>query len=123
MFPGGIFLNFFGAYHRGGHLDLTVGCFGYVKTTIHKNISIDSRSIRFDRTEPSFTKLIPDFVNDSPEVIANMDMGFPSVFGLFSQSAFLVECYHAHYFNACCSITGLIGCIGSIAMICFSRCH
>ena len=54
-------LNRVGACPREGHLDLAVRFFGYIKTTMHKHIAIDSLPMVFDRSEPNFKKLIPDF--------------------------------------------------------------
>ena len=73
-------LNRFGACPREVYLELTVRCFGYVENTINKKITIDSRPMKFNRTEPSFHKLIPDFINDYPEATEGMDIHFPSVF-------------------------------------------
>ena len=57
-------LNRFRVCPREGHLDLSVRCFDYVKTTINKQIAIGSRPMQFDRTAPNFKKLIPDFIKD-----------------------------------------------------------
>ena len=73
-------LNRFGACPCEGHLDLAVKCFSYVKTTINKKITIDSRPMQFDRTAPNFKKLIPDFIKDYPDAIEDMDPSFPSFF-------------------------------------------
>ena len=53
-------LNRFGACPREGHLDLTVRSFGYIKTTMHTHITIDSLPMEFNRSDPNFKKLIPD---------------------------------------------------------------
>ena len=57
-------LNRFGACPREGHLDLAVRTFGYVKTTLNKQIDIDSRPMNFNRSSPNFEKLKSDFIKD-----------------------------------------------------------
>ena len=69
LFYAVLSLNCFGACPRESHLDLAVRCFGYVKTTISKQIAIDSRPMKFDRTASNFQKLIHDFVKDYPDAI------------------------------------------------------
>ena len=54
-------LNLFGACPRETHLDLAVRSFGYVKTTLHQQIAIDSRHMQFERSTPNFEKLRPNF--------------------------------------------------------------
>ena len=104
-------LNRFGAYSREDHLDLIVHCFGYAKTIIHNKIDIDYGPMQFNRTEPKFTKLIPKFVNDYPEAIEEMDLGFPSSFVPLLQSTFLMISDHACNLKTR-AITGLIGMLG-----------
>ena len=65
-------LNRFGACLREGHLDLVVRYFGYLKTTQHKQIAIDSRLIQFDRISSNFRRPIPDFIKDYPDVKEEM---------------------------------------------------
>ena len=60
-------LNRFGKFPRKGYLDLDVHSFGYIKTTLHKQITIDSRPMQFRRSDPKFEKLIPDFLKDHLE--------------------------------------------------------
>ena len=62
--------------------DLVVCSFGYIKTTINKQIDINSRTMQFIHSESNFKKLIPDFVNYYPDVVADLDPGFFKVFGL-----------------------------------------
>ena len=75
-------LNRFGACPREGHLDLAVRSFGYVKTTINKQIAIDSRPLDFARANPNFKKLIPDFIQDYPDAKEELDPGFSCSFWL-----------------------------------------
>ena len=70
-------LNRFGAYPREGHLDLTVRCFSYVKTTQDKKTAIDSRPVQLNCISPSFRKLIPDFTKDYPNSAEEMDLVYP----------------------------------------------
>ena len=74
------FLNRFDACPREGHLDLAVRSFGYTKTTMHTQIAIDSLPMEFNRSEPNFKKLIPDFRQDYPDAKEEMHPGFPSPF-------------------------------------------
>ena len=71
-------LDRFGSFPREGHLDLLVRCFGYIKTTINKHITIDYIPIQFNMTAPNFTKLIPDFLKDYYDSKEEMDEIFPA---------------------------------------------
>ena len=76
------YLNQFGACTRETHLDLAIQDFGYLKQVLDLQIFIDHRPILLNRTKPKFTKLIPDFMKDYPEVIEEVDPGFLLSFGL-----------------------------------------
>ena len=114
-------LNHFGVCPREGHLDLTVRCFGYVKTTINKQVDINSRPMQFNRIAPNFQKLIPDFTKYYPDAIEEMDPFFPSVSDPLLQTTFLVDANHAHDLKTRRSITGLIGYVGSTQLLWFSK--
>ena len=47
-------LNHFGACPREDHLDLAIRSFGYIKTTMYKQIAIDSLPIEFNISEANF---------------------------------------------------------------------
>ena len=47
-------LNRFGACPREFHLDLAVRCFGFIKTTINKQIAIDHRPMKYTRDDPNY---------------------------------------------------------------------
>ena len=115
------YLNRFGACPREGRLNLPVRWFGYVKTTIYKQIVIDSRPMEFNRTAPNFQKLIPDFKKDYPNAIEEMDPYFSSVFSPLLQTIFLVYADHSHNIKTRQSITGLIGYVGSTPEIWVSK--
>lgn len=73
-------LNRFGACPRQYHLELAVRCFGYIKTTPHYQIAIDSRPLQFSRPAPDYKKLRPDFIKDYPHATEELDPSFPLVF-------------------------------------------
>jgi hypothetical protein len=106
-------LNRFGACPREGYLDLAVRSFGYVKTTINKQIAIDSRPLEFARANPDFKKLIPDIIQDHPDAKEELDPGFPKVFGTVMETTILVDSDHAYDLATRCSITGLLSYVGS----------
>ena len=54
-------LNHFGVCPREGHLNLSVQTFGYVKTTLNKQIAFDSRPMIFNRSSLKFENVIPNF--------------------------------------------------------------
>ena len=86
------YLSYFGAYSRKGHLDLSVRYFGYVKHTINKQISVDSKPMKFNRTAPNFHKLIPDVIKDYPESTEDTHPSFPSVFSPLLQTCIPCGC-------------------------------
>ena len=110
-------LNHFGSCHREGHLNLAVRCFGYDKTTINKQIAIDSRPMKLNITEPNFTKFIPCFITGYRDAIEERDAGFSSVLDHLFHLIFLVDSYHAHDLKNFQPITGLIGYVGSTPII------
>ena len=114
-------LNRFGACPCEGHLDLDVCAFGYVKTTLNKQIAIDSRPMQFQRSEPNFEKLIPDFIKDYPDSIEEFDPGFPEPFGPVLQNTILVDSDHAHDLATRRSLSGMIGYVGSTPVVFFSK--
>ena len=67
-------------------MDLAVRFFGYVKTTINKQTTVDSMPMKFNRTALNFQKLIPDFVKDYSDTIEVIDPSFSSVFGTLLQT-------------------------------------
>ena len=89
-------LNRFGACPRECHLQLAVRVIGYVKTVLHKKISIDSQPISFKRDTPDFQVLRPDFLQDCSDTSEETDPNWPSIFGPILQSTFLVDSGHAH---------------------------
>ena len=70
-------LNRFGACPRETHLDLAVRAFGYLKQVTDPRIAIDHRPLVFDRSEPQYEKLIPDFLKDYPHAKEEVDSKFP----------------------------------------------
>ena len=114
-------LNRFGACPREAHLDLAVRSFGYIKTTLHKQIAIDSRPMDFNRAQPDFEKLRPDFLKDYPDAKEEMDPGFPKSFGPVLQTTILVDSDHAHDLKTRRSLTGLTGFVGSTPVIWLSK--
>ena len=114
-------LNRFGAAPREYHLDLAVRAFGYIKTTKHYQIAIDSRPMVINRTTPSYEKLIPDFVKDYPETSEELDPGFPKVFGPRLQTSILVDSDHAHDLKTRRSLSGLLAFVGSTPVMWFAK--
>ena len=60
-------LNHFGAYLREGHVYLSVRAFGHLRITLNKQITIDSRPMKINKSSPKFEKLIPIFLKDYPD--------------------------------------------------------
>ena len=114
-------LNHFGRCTREGYLDLLVGYFGYIQTTVNKQIAIDSRPIQSNRAAPNFTKLILNFLKDYPDAKEEMDVSFPTSFGPVLQHMFLVDFDHAHDLATRKYITGLVGYLGSTPTVWFSH--
>ena len=93
-----------------------------MKTTINKQIDIESRPMKFNRTAPNFQKLIPDFIKNYPDAIEEMDASFPSIFGPLLQIVFLVDADYAHDLKTHRSTTGLNGYLGSkLVILCSKR--
>ena len=63
---------------------------------MYKQIAIDSLPIKFNRFEPNFKNLIPDFKQDYSDTKEEMDPGFPSYYGPVLQTTILVDTDHAH---------------------------
>ena len=76
-------------------------------------IAIDHRPLVFDRTEPNFEKLLPDFLQDYPHAKEELDPNFPPSFGPVMESTFLTDSDHAHDQATRRSLTGWIGYVGS----------
>ena len=114
-------LNRFGACPRQGHLDLAVRAFGYIKTTLTKQIAIDSRPMQFTRSSPNFKKLIPDFLKDYDGAKEELDPGFPTVFGPILETTILVDSDHAHDLATRKFLTGLLAYVGSSPVNYFSK--
>lgn len=114
-------LNRFGACPREAHLDLAVCSFGYVKTTLHKQIAIDSRPMDFNRASPNFETLRPDFPRDYPDAKEEMDPGFPKSFEPVLQTTILVDADYVHDLKTRHSLTGLITFMGSTPVIWLSK--
>ena len=106
-------LNRFAAAPRQRHLELAIRVFGYLKTTVNKQIAIDSRPMDFTRIHPEFEKLRPDFLQDYPHAIEELDKSFPPSFGPVMQTTILVDSDHAHDKVTLRSLTGLLAYVGS----------
>ena len=114
-------MNIFGAWPRQGHLDLTVRSFGYIKATLAKQITIDSRPMQFIHSNPNFEKLNLDFLEDYDNAKEELDPGFPTVFGLILRITLLVDSDHTHDLATRRSLIGLLAYVGSISVIFFSK--
>jgi len=110
-------LNRFGACPCEYHLDFAIRVFGFLKTTINEQIAIDHRPMNFAREQPDFKRLIPDFIQDYPEVKEELDPGFPPSFGPILETSILVDSDHAHDKKIRRSLTGLIAFIGSTPVL------
>ena len=66
-------------------------------------------------------KLIPDFIKDYPDAKEEMDTTFPTTFGNLTHSTFLADSDHVHDLRSRQSVTGLIGYVGSIPYIWYSK--
>ena len=73
-------LNRFGTCPQEGHLLLIQHVFSYLKYSKSKphNIAIDSNPMEYERTNPCFESLIPDFLQDFPDATEEIDPGFPA---------------------------------------------
>ena len=88
-------LKCFDACPRKYHLELAIRVFGSLKTCPDEQIAINSRPMIFDRNEPNYSKLIPDFLKDYPEASEEMDPGFPPSFDQIMETTILVDSDHA----------------------------
>ncbi len=95
--------------------------FGYVKTSINKQIAIDSRPLQFECSNPDFKKSIPDIIQDYPDAKEELDLDFPKVFGPVMETIILVDSDHAHDLATRRSITGLLGYVGSTPVTWISK--
>ena len=77
--------------------------------TLHKVISIKSRSMKFKCSSPDFPKLIIDFLKDSPDAKEELDPGFPLSFGSILESTILVYLDHARDLLNHQFLTGILG--------------
>jgi len=114
-------LNRFGACPREGHLDLAVRTFGFIKTTIDRQIAIDHRPMNFARKDPEYKKLIPDFIQDYPDATEELDPSFPQAFGPVLETTILVDSDHAHDQKTRRSLTGLIAFVGGTPVLWMSK--
>ena len=112
-----------GAYPRQDNSDLAVRSFGYVKTTLNNQITINSRSMLFQRPNSKFKNLISDFLKDYPEDKEKLDPGLCKAFGPILQSTIFVDLDYAHNLATRRSLTGLITYVGSTPIILFSKRH
>ena len=106
-------LNRFGTCPRQRHLELAIRVFSYVKTVIHKQITIDLRPLLQSRTTPDYEKLCPDSIKDYPGAIEDIDKSFPKPFGPILEQTLLVDSNHAHDLVTYKSLTGYLGYVRS----------
>jgi len=95
--------------------------FGFIKTTINEQIVIDHCPMNFDRKDPDYKKLIPDFVKDYPDAKEKMDPGIPELFGPSLETTILVDLDHAHNHKTRRSLTGLLAFVGSTPVMWLSK--
>ena len=111
----------FGACTQETHLDLAICSFGFLKWNPDRKIAIDSRPLEFERSVPNFKKLIPDFLDDYPDAVEEMDRGFPQAFGPALETTILVDSDQAHDKKTCRSLTGLLAFVGSTPVLWLSK--
>ena len=70
--------------------------FGYLKEVLDPRIAIDHRPLVFDRIEPIYELLIPDFLEDYPHVKEEIDPNFLYSFHPVIENIFLCDSDHAH---------------------------
>ena len=58
-------------------------------TSSPKHIAIDSNPMEFERLEPNFGLLIPDFFEDYPEATEEIDPGFSAPYGPILETTIL----------------------------------
>jgi hypothetical protein len=114
-------LSRFSACPREFHLELALRCFGYLKMFPNRLIAIDSRPLVFDRCSSLYEKLRPDFLQDYPDAVEEMDPHFPKAFGKTLETTILVDSDHAHDLVTRRSLTGLIAFVGSTPVEWFSK--
>ena len=94
------------------HLDLALCSFGYINTTMHEQITIDSPPMECNRSEPDF-KTFPGFKMDYPSIKEEIDPGFPLSFGPVIPSTILVDTGCAYDQVTRCSLIGQVGYVSS----------
>jgi len=108
-------LNRFGTCPRETHLDLVKHVFSYLKYSEHMNrsIAIDSNPMNYERQDPNYEALIPDFLQDYPDAKDEIDPNLPEPYGHALETTILVDSDHAHDQKTRRSLTGLIVFVGS----------
>ena len=101
-------LNRFGTCPREYHLELIKGVFSYLKYSekMNQSIAIDSNPMNYERQDPNFEALIPDFLQDYPDAKEEVDPNFPEPFGSILETTILVDSDHTHDKKTCQPFTG-----------------
>ena len=102
-------------------MKLALWAFGFIKQSPNKVIAIDTRPLPINRPTPDFDKLIPDFLQDYPDVKEEIASHFPRAFGPVLDTSILVDSDHAHDKATRKSITGLLAYVGSTPMLWLSK--
>ena len=106
-------LNRFGTAPRREHLNLAIRSFGYLKFSKDRKIAIDSRPLQFERSCPDYEMLRPDFLEDYPHAIEEVDPNLPEPYGDPLEVVILVDADHGHDLLTRRSLTGLLAYIDS----------
>ena len=91
--------------------------FGYIRTSPHHKIVIDSLPLQFFRPAPDYEKLKPDFIKDYHHASNELDPGFPSIFGPVMETTILVDSDHAYGLKTHQSLSGLLAFVGSTPVL------
>ena len=91
-------LNHFGSCPRKYNIEMIKQVLCYLKSSASssKQIAIDSNPMEFERLEPNFGLLIPDFFEDYPEATEEIGPGFSAPYGPILETTILVDSDHAH---------------------------
>ena len=91
-------LNRFGTCPREYHLELIKHVFSYLKYSekMNRSIAVDSNPMNYERQDPNFEALIPDFLQDYPDAKEEIDPNFPEPYGGVLGTTILVDSDHAH---------------------------
>ncbi len=107
-------LSRFNACPREGHLILAKRVFSYLKKFPDRRIAIDSDDMDFSSVKEVLggKPFRPDFIQDYPWAVEELDPNFPKAFGRTLQTTVLCDADHAHDLKTRRSVTGVLAFVG-----------